>query len=277
MPKPTIQNSTDPAQPGLLPSAAQGGPPTSQFRDELACASSLVFPLGRGAHGKTFWTRWLIEELRNGGTDVTVVDADRTNATLSEFFPDVLTPLSAEDADVEDCLRSLTEGMMERPRTAVMDFGANDLTLKRVSRKLGGFDAYLAAGLVRGVAVHFFGPDRDDLAYLRDMENGVFAPPATLLVLNEALLPEGASNRLFDPVIDDPIFRAAVSRGAMPVFMPRLEVAREVNRRRLGFAAAAAGTPGPDGTRIGPWNRSLINAWRATMAANHQPVMEWFR
>lgn len=282
MPKPTSQNGDNPTQPGLLPSAAEGGPPTSQppvsqFRDELACTSSLVFPLGRGAHGKTFWTRWLIEELRNRGADVTVVDADRTNATLSEFFPDVLTPLSAEDADVEDCLRSLTEGMMERPRTAVMDFGANDLTLKRVSRKLGGFDAYLAGGGIRGVAVHFFGPDRDDLAYLRDMEGGVFAPPATLLVLNEALLPEGASNRLFDPVIDDPIFRAAVGRGAVPVFMPRLDAAREVNRHRLGFAAAAAGTPGPDGTRIGPWNRSLINAWRGTMAANHQPVMGWFR
>ena len=277
MPKPTIQNSTNPAQPGLLPSAAQDGPPPSQLRDELAYTSSLVLPLGRGAHGKTFWTRWLIDERRNGGTSVTIVDADRTNATLSDFFPDVLTPLSAEDADVEDCLRSLTEDMAERPRTAVTDFGANDLTIKRVSRKLGGFDSYLAACGIRGVAAHFFGPDRDDLAYLRDMEDGVFAPPATLLVLNEALLPGGASNRLFDPVIDDPIFQAAVSRGAVPVFMPRLEVAREVNRLRLGFIAAGAGVRGRDGTRLGPWNCSIIRAWRSTMAANHQPVMGWVR
>ena len=277
MPKPTIQNSTNPAQPGLLPSAAEGGPPANMLRDSLACTSSIVFPLGRGAHGKTTWARWLIDELHNGGTAVTVVDADRTNATLSEFFPDVLTPRSAEDADVEDCLRSLTEGMMERPRTAVMDFGANDLTLKRVSRKLGSFNGYLAESGIRGVAVHFFGPDRDDLAYLRDMEDGVFAPPATLLVLNEGLLPLGASNRLFDSIIESPIFRAAVARGAIPVFMPRLEAAREVNEHRLGFLAAIAGAPGPDGARLGPWNRNLIKTWRDAMVANHQPVMGWFR
>ncbi len=273
-------------QPGLLP-AAEGSVPSAvllpqavvstQLRDELTYTSSLVLPFGRGARGKTFYIRWLIDELRNQGIDIIIVDADRSNATLSAFFPDVITPLSAEDVDVEDCLRTLTEGVMVRPRTATVDFGANDLTIKRVSRKLGGFDAYLASGGIRGVAVYVFGPDREDLALLRDMEDGVFAPAATILVLNEALLPPGASVRLFDAIIEDPIFQAALRRGAIPVFMPRLEAAREVNRHRLGFIAAAAGVPGPDGTRIGPWNRGLINAWRGIMVGNNQPVMGWYR
>jgi hypothetical protein len=274
---------TNPAtsQPGLL--SAEGAPaPLDQSQapriiSEQDFTSSLISPLGRGVHGKTFWARWLIDELRNTGRAVTVVDADRTNATLGSFFPDVSRPASSEDADVEDCLRAVTEAMMERPGTTLIDFGANDLTLKRVARKLGDFNAYLAGAQIRGVAVHFFGPDRDDLAYLRDMEDGVFAPPATILVLNEALLPSGGSTRLFDPVIESPIFQAAVKRGAVPVFMPRLEAAREVNLHRLGFIAAAAGQPGPDGTRIGPWNRSIINAWRQKMITNHQPVMEWLR
>lgn len=285
MPKPINPTpvSANEEHPGLLPASVfhPGKPSAEQeaslSRRSLASTSSLVLPLGRGAHGKTLWARWLIDELRNTGVPLTIVDADRTNATLSEFFPDVVTPASAEDADVEDCLRSLTEDMMEHPRTAVMDFGANDLTVKRVSRKLGGFDRYLARGGIRGVAVHFLGPDRDDLAFLRDMEGDVFAPAATILVLNEALRPDGTSNSLFEPVMADPIFQAAVSRGVQPVFMPRLEVAREVNLRRQGFLAAAAGTPALDGTRLGPWKCSLIEAWRHSMISNHQHVMSWFR
>jgi len=284
MPKPT-NSAAAPARdghlalphiPGLTPDGPPALPDAGPGGGQPASAASLVLPLGRGAHGKTLWARWLIDELRNTGVPLKVVDADRANATLSRFFPDVVAPDSAGDADVEDCLRLLTEDMMERPRSALVDFGANDLTIKRVSRKLGGFDRYLAGGGIRGVAVHFLGPDRDDLALLRDMEDGIFAPATTVLVLNEALRPEGATTSLFDPVMQDPIFRAAVGRGAQPLFMPRLEVAREVNARRQGFLAAAAGEPGPDGTRLGPWKRSLIEAWRATMLGNHQAVMPWF-
>jgi hypothetical protein len=283
MPKPqAIDPST--AQPGLLtPTPAEGalvaanGPATPTANGNSAFTSSLIFPLGRGMHGKTFWARWLLDELRNAGQNITVVDADRTNVTLTDYFKDVVTPASAEDADVEDCLRHVSETMMERPSTTLVDFGANDLTLKRVARKLGDFNAYLAGGQVRGVAVHFLGAERDDLSYLRDIEAGGFAPPATILVLNEALLPPGASNALFEPIMQSDIFQAATKRGAIPVYMPRLEAAREVNRLRLGFIAAGAGDPGKDGTRIGPWNRSIINAWRKTMLTNHEPVMGWLR
>lgn len=246
---------------------------------EPAFTCSLILPLGRGIHGKTFWARWLIDTLLNEGRTIDVMDADRTNATLTEYFSNVIKPASAEDADVEDKLRSITEAMMEQPRTTLIDFGANDLTIKRVALKLGDFNSYLAEGLIRGVAVHFLGPDHDDLALLRDMEAGMFAPPATILVLNEALLPPGASNAAFNPIMEDDIFQKALKRGAVPIYMPRLgaDAARELNRRRLGFIAASLGQPGPDGTRIGPWNRSLIKAWREAMLASHKPVMAWLR
>jgi hypothetical protein len=75
----------------------------------------------------------------------------------------------------------------------------------------------------------------------------------------------------------DDIFTAAMKRGARPVYMPRLETAREINRMQVGFIAAGAGKTGKDCTRFGPWNRSITNAWRKTMLANHEPVMEWLR
>jgi hypothetical protein len=252
------------------------------LRQELQFTSSLVWTLGRGIHGKSFWIRFVVDELRNAGHPVTVVDGDRNNPSLSNYFQDVIQPVSAADPDVEDCVRSVTEEMMENPqspRIAVMDFGANDLTLKRISRKLGGFDAYLARGGIRGILVHFLGTDPDDLALLRDMEDGVFAPAATVLILNEALLPPYGSTRLFEPIMQSPIFRAAVNRGALPIFMPRLEpeAARLVNHHRRNFIAAATRQRGPDGTCIGPWYSDLIMAWRLTMLENHRPVMEWLR
>jgi hypothetical protein len=273
MPQPGPLTATS-SEGALVPANGHKAPAANA---DAAFTCSLIFPLGRGVHGKTFWARWLLDQLLNDGRDITVVDADRTNATLTNYFTDVVTPASAEDADVEDRLRSVTETMMEKPRITLVDFGANDLTLKRVTRKFGDFNAYLAGGGVRGVAVHFLGPDRDDLAYLRDMEEGGFAPPATILVLNEALLPPGTSTTLFEPVMRDDIFTAAMKRGARPVYMPRLETAREINRMQLGFIAAGTGKIAKDGTRFGPWNRSITNAWRRTMLANHEPVMEWLR
>ena len=272
-PKPRLVSSTEGAP--VLP--YQPDKPGVNSEPTFTC--SLILPLGRGIHGKTFWARWLVDTLRNEGRTVDVVDADRTNATLTDYFPDAIKPASAEDADVEDRLRITTEAMMERPRTTLMDFGANDLTIKRVALRLGDFNGYLAEGLVRGVAVHFLGADHDDLALLRDMEEGVFAPPATILMLNEALLPPGVSTAAFKPIMQDDIFQKAVKRGAVPVYMPRLgaDAVRELNRRRLGFIAASLGQPGPDGTRIGPWNRGLIKTWREAMLASHAPVMEWLR
>jgi hypothetical protein len=46
---------------------------------------------------------------------------------------------------------------------------------------------------------------------------------------------------------------------------------------QVGFIAAGTGKTGKDCTRFGPWNRSITNAWRKTMLANHEPVMEWLR
>ena len=37
---------------------------------------------------------------------------------------------------MEDRLRSTTEAMMEQPRTTLMDFGVNDLTIKREDEEM---------------------------------------------------------------------------------------------------------------------------------------------
>lgn len=251
--------------------------------------SRLVFTFGRGTRGKSFWARWAIDRALNAGRDIAIGDFDRQNQSLRGFFGDArcTVPAGAEDSDIEECLQDLAEVAIAQPTNGIIDFGAGDTTLRRASRKIGGLADFLEGSGVGCTAVHVFGPSLDDLAVLRELEpapksrdaleqKGVFAPRCTILVLNEALVPPGSSpERIYKPLLEHPVFQAAVERGAIPAFMPRLDVAREIELKHLGFIAAEAGQPGPDGTRIGPWNRSLIRTWRQTMEKIHQDVLGW--
>ncbi len=249
--------------------------------DDLANSTALTHPkfvtlLGRGARGKTWVARWGVGRAHDHGRAVVVADADRTNATLSAFFTDVLTPPSADDADVHDWFAQLCEQQIESRFTLLLDLGGGDLILKRIAREIG-LVAFLAAYGIQPVAIHVIGPDRDDLAYLRDVEQGgLFAPEATILVLNEALVPANRSVKTaFQPVLDHPIFRAALERGAKPVWMPRLAPAHEVDERRLTFEAAVAGHTKNGLPPIGPFNRQLITRWLRAMEQNFAPVADW--
>ena len=236
----------------------------------------LVFPLGRGGRGKTWWTRWAVERAQEAGRPVAVADADRTNATLSAYFSGVHVPPGADDADMRDWFAAFCEQLIERRLTAMLDLGGGDLLLKRLAREIG-LVSFLESHDVQPVAIHLLGPDRDDLAYLHDLETDqLFAPEATLLVLNEALLPAGRSVKAaFGAVLDNPIFEGAIARGAKSVWMPRLVPAHEVDDRRLTFAAAEASQVKDGQAPIGPWNRQLIANWRRTMEANFAPVAAW--
>ncbi|UZO94917.1 hypothetical protein [Roseomonas mucosa] len=235
----------------------------------------LIVPLGRGARGKTWWTRWAVERAQQAGRPVVLADADRTNATLSAYFGDVLAPPSADEADMRDWLTAFCERLIERRLAALVDLGGGDLLLKHLARE--GLAEFLDTNGAEAVAVHLIGPDRDDLAYLRDLEQDrLFAPRATVLVLNEALVPAGRSlEAAFAGVLEHPIFRAAVERGAVPVWMPRLKPAHEVDDRRLTFAAAEAGQAGTGQAPLGLWNRQLVANWRRQMEANFAPVAAW--
>lgn len=238
---------------------------------------SLIVPLGRGARGKTWWSRWLIERAQNRGRDIVVADVDRTNATLSAYFEGVVTPPSADDRDVREWLAAFIEQQIERRFTALLDLGGGDLILKRVAREIGLVD-FLATNGIRPIAVHLLGPDRDDLAYLQDVEvEGVFAPEATILVLNEALVPphRTAATAFQQTVLEHPILVRAIERGARLVTMPRLEPASEIDLRRLTFAAAEAGQVKEGQVPVGLWKRQQIALWRRAMEQAFAPVSDW--
>lgn len=237
-------------------------------------APLFIVPLGRGTRGKTWWVRWAVDRARAQGREVVIADADRTNATLSAFFKPVVAPPSADDAEMRDWFAGFVERQIAERFNALIDLGAGDLILKQLSREIG-LTSFLERYGIRPVAVHLLGPDPDDLAYLHDVEESrLFAPDATILVLNEALVPRNRSEKAAfqSTILGHPVFRSTLERGATVVWMPRLSVAHEVDARRLTFTAAEEARVRPGQQPIGPWNRQIICNWLRDMEVNFAPV-----
>ena len=245
--------------------------------DEARSSASmpkLILALGRGKTGKSTFIRWAAERAIERGGEPVIVDADRTNATLSAFFANVIRPPSPEDDDVRTCLNSFADRQIEERFSAFLDLGGGDLTLKAWARSLD-LAPFLEGYGIAPVALHFLSSDIDDLSYLRDIE-AIFRPERTALVLNEGTVPLGRVARTaFEPVMRHEIFLSAVARGARVMRMPRLAPMHEVDRRRLSFADAAAGAVKPDQEKIGPTSRQLITMWRREMEASFAPVASW--
>ena len=127
------------------------------------------------------------------------------------------------------------------------------------------------------VAVHLIGPNLDDLSYLQEVErDGLFAPKATVLLLNEGLVPAGRSERTaFEPIVSHRIFTDAIGRGAKWVRMPRLGAIQEVENRRLTFRAAEAGETGRGLPPLGAINRQRVALWLREMDTEFEPVSTW--
>jgi hypothetical protein len=232
--------------------------------------------MGRGKTGKSTFIRWAAERAFRMGRSPVIADGDRTIATLAAFFEGVARPPSPDPLDMKEWLNGMIEGQIEERFNVLLDLGGGDLIWKEHARDLALVNLCEQYG-VDPVGVHFLGCDLDDLAYLRDVEaGGVFAPRKTLLVLNEGTVPSGRSvARAFDAVQNHEIYRAAVARGARPIFMPRLGCMTEVDRRRIMFEDAEAGRVKEGQDRIGPINRQMIAIWRREMDAAFADVADF--
>jgi hypothetical protein len=79
--------------------------------------------------------------------------------------------------------------------------------------------------------------------------DGLFAPSATILVLNAAQSEKAAFQTT---VLEHPVFLKALESGATVVWMRRLAVADEVDARRPTFIAAGDNRAKPAQTAIAP-------------------------
>jgi hypothetical protein len=236
----------------------------------------LVAPLGRGARGKSTLLKWMVERAQGQGRDVVVADVDRTNPSLSHFFDGVVSPPSADDRDVKEFLVEFIEQQIEKKFTAALDLGGGDLILKQIARETQ-LVPFLRQHHIMPVAIHVLGTDIDDLNYLHEVEQDeIFAPAATIVVLNEGTVPpHRTAARAFESICLHPILTKVLQRGAKLVRMPRLEPAGDVDRLRLSFAAAEEGLADDGKTVLGPFARQQTAIWRRQMEEAFASVAAW--
>jgi hypothetical protein len=228
----------------------------------------MVVTHGRGGTGKSTGVRILKERADEAGRPVVIADADRTNATLGAFYEGVERPDHPDEKTVADWLDELVNTQAETRMSLLLDMGGGDQVFKRFAASLD-LAALLQAEGITPVALHFFSPDIDDLAYLQDVEaSGAFCPAQTVLVLNEGLIKDARPvDAAFAELREHSIFRAALKRGAREIVLPRLSCMQEVNSRRLSFLGAEKA--------LGLTNRQRVAMWRREVAKALAPVADW--
>ncbi len=73
------------------------------------------------------------------------------------------------------------------------------------------------------------------------------------------------------------MLRAAVERGAVQLWMPRLIPAREIEVRRILFSEARDAIQ-PEGRRVtplGPFDRARVRLWLERTAQEFAPIQTW--
>jgi hypothetical protein len=236
----------------------------------------VIVLIGRGHGGKTFTARWVIDRAHVQGREIVVADVDPTNPALAAYFDGVLSPPSGDLDDMEDWAVQVLERLTIERYNGIIDFGAGSPLLKLLARRID-FADHAKNFDVEFVAIYLLTPDLDDLAMLRDLEtDGLFAPEATILALNEGVVPGHKSfEKAFKPVLEHPIFKAAVQRGAKMVAIPKLAPASEITVQRLTMSAAERGESKEGRPPLGPINRQSITKWLRDMEQNFAHVAHW--
>ena len=244
---------------------------------DLSGKKKIVFWIGRGKTGKTTGIRWAAEAAILAGTTLLMADMDPTNDTFSKYIDNVARPPEASDPAISlKWLDKLLQHALEHRLSLLVDLGGGDTTLRRLVEQLPDLVEMAEA---QGFAIVLFytaGPQEEDLSPLATMEGLGFRPSATAIVLNEAMADLGDSPlQAFARVLRHSAFLAAVGRGVVPIWMPRLLPAQQVEIRRLHFRDAAAGEVGQGKTPLGPFDRSRVLNWLQAMDANFAGIRTW--
>src|SRR5271165_4862737 len=160
----------------------------------------LMIVVGRQRVGKTTFLNALAQYLRGEGASFEIWDADKMNATnnMSLFHREALQPTSVDPEDVKAWLEQQFTDLVERL--------VAEVPIAPTLEDEG----------VRVVVVHVVGPDLADLDYLdRFEQDDLFAPEATLIVMNGGLVLSGRSlDFAFQQINDHDTITRSLTRGA---------------------------------------------------------------
>jgi hypothetical protein len=247
---------------------------------DLAKQAKVWFAIGPGRSGKTMLLRWAAEMSASQGGAPIVAAADPQNRSLKNYLDNVAEPPTNDATATSRWLEALLRHTMDEKASALVDLGGGDTALHKLLVAVPDLAAALEAAGVAPVAVYTLGPRVDDLAAMASFEALGFQPAATVLVRNEGLAdPVADREDAFARLLRHSAYRSAAERGAVEVWMPRLEaaVAQEIEAKRVSFLQArdAVSPKGRKVVPLGPFDRSRVRSWLSIMAAEMAPILSW--
>jgi hypothetical protein len=253
------------------------GPIEAASGIDLSNKKKVIFWIGRGKTGKTTGIRWSAEAAILNGVTLLMADMDPTNDTFSQYIDNVARPSDVADPALSlKWLDKLLQHALQHGISLLVDLGGGDTTLRRLVTQLPDLVEMFEAHGFAVVVFYTVGPQEEDLSPLATMEGLGFRPSATAIVLNEAM-PEVGELRehAFARILYHSAFLAALGAGAVPIWMPKLLPAHQIEIRRLHFRDAAGGQTGQGKTPLGPFDRSRVLNWLQAMDANFAGVKTW--
>jgi Zeta toxin len=244
---------------------------------DLSGKPKIVFFVGRGKTGKTTAIRWAAERAVVAGRSLIMADMDPTNDTFAAYVADVARLSDPSDpAMALRWLNKLLQHALEKKSSLLVDLGGGDTVLRRLVAQTPDLVPMIEAGGAALVAFYTLGPQEEDLSPLAVMTGLGFRPTGTAIILNEAMAELGQTREAaFGRILRHSIFHHAVVNGAVPMWMPRLIPAQEIEIRRLPFQEAVDGRTGQAKTPLGPFDRSRTYHWLRAMGTNFKGVETW--
>src|ERR1035437_2435512 len=253
------------------------GPNVAKKGADLSSKKKVIFFVGRGKTGKTTLIRWLSETALASDGAFLMADMDPTNDPFSKYIDGVARPSEPGDPVLAlKWLDRLLQHAMQANQSVLVDLGGGDTTLRRLVAELPDLVSMFETAGFAVIVLYTVGPQEEDLSPVATLESLGLKPSATAIVLNEGLVEVGESrDTAFARILRHSAFVGAVNRGAIPVWMPKLLPAAQVEMRRLHFRDAAAGHNGQGKSPLGPFDRAQVGTWLAAMEASFAGIETW--
>ena len=234
--------------------------------------------IGPGDAGKTTFARYIggkmVELYPDSLLRNVLVAADAGTRLLPEFFSQVMQPPSADVTAGAEWLRKLFDQLMRRKAGGMADLGADALSFREVVRTAPDLPTTFKESGIALIAAYVLTPAIDDVAILESHVAGGFVPENTALVLNGG---RADSPGAFDAIRKHPAYQAALARGAVEIWVPKLEpqdLALAIEGRRFLFHEARDGTvpPGNANPPLSGMQRSMVRQWLTLLDTELAPL-----
>lgn len=265
-----------------IPPSASLAPRSEPVRgavDLLSTAAKIWELMAPGGAGKTTLARYLAGNvLERGLQDQTVLAAlDPGSRALAQYFPNVMQPPSADANATAVWLQEILKFCAKNRVNGILDFGGGDRSKLRLLELASSIAEIMERDGAALIAAYVLSPRIDDIAPLQTFEAKGFRPRATALILN---LGRAESPAAFDAIRRQPAYRAARDRGAVELWMPKLEpesLALEIELGRIHFHDARDGTvhEGQGHPDISLIERIMVREWLERMDEAFASVRTW--